>query len=99
MKSLGHDNAKLQALIDYCHEGEVNLAEMIESFKSDQRFFLGAQSNSVNPAELYQSKLNLMYCDIVLKSLDDAAQHIYNLKCSLQDLQDKIQRISTPPIQ
>lgn len=99
MKSLEHDNAKVQALIDYFHEGEVYLAEMIESFKSDQRFFLGAQSHSAYPAELYQSKLNLMYCDIVLKSLDDAAQHIYNLKHSLQDLNDKIQRISTPPIQ
>ena len=58
---------QFQALIDYFHEGEAYLAKMIESFKSDQCFFLGAQSNSVNPAELYQSKLNLMYCDIVLK--------------------------------
>lgn len=99
MKSLEKDYLTLQTLRDYFREGEAKLVEIIESFQSDQRYFLGTQNNIANTTVLYQTKLNLMYCDIVLNSLDEASQHIYNLDRSLRELQDKIKRISTPPNQ
>lgn len=99
MKSFEKDKVMLQTLIDYFREGEAKLVEMIESFRSDQRYFLGVQNSTVNPNELYQTKLNLMYCDIVLYSLDNASHNLYNLTHSLRELQNNIKRISTPPTQ